>query len=155
MKPSSVLLAALTLVALPAFAVKLPQEPGQRVVQVGPIAPGKKVRLSFSAVLPATQKLNPAAPSYLAVYEKSGSDWTELKRVKLAGLVQFGDSIEVNEALTAAKDDSDIAVHTTLYHCGKTNETACYIQGFQGIAKRAANGAFTLKFVSKATVDIH
>lgn len=155
MRLALILLPAFICVTPHAFAAKLPQEPGQRTVEVGTIAPGKKVRVSFSAVLPATQKLNPAAPSYLAIYEKSGAEWTELKRVKLAGLVHFGDTIEVNEAVHSAKDDSEIAIHTTLYHCGKTNETACYIQGFQGIAKRAASGAFTLKFVAKATVDIH
>ena len=136
-----------------ASAASLPSEPGQRKVDLPTASTGRSLKINFSAVLPPTQKLNPAAPSYYAVYEKHGADWKESKRAKLANLVAFGDVIEVNDNVDFESPDSEIAIHTTLYHCGKDNKSACYIQGFQARTTRAADGTTNLKFVAKPTVD--
>lgn len=131
---------------------KLPLEADTRYITLPDAKSGKRLRVAFNLSLPATQKLNPYAHSFFAVYERRGNGWDRIKNIKLATKFSIGDTVDFDEDLDLNRNDSDIALHSTIYHCGKDNKSACYIQAFQGVAKRSANGQRQLKFTAQATL---
>ena len=129
----------------------LPDEADTRIVALPSARSGKSLRVAFTLALPATQKLNPYAPSFFAIYERNTQGWSKVKNIKLSSKFSIGDVIEFDEDFVLNSDDSEIALHSTSYRCGKDNRSACYIQAFQGKTKRTVNGQRHLKFVAHAT----
>ncbi len=127
----------------------LPHEMDTRKVSLPMAAQGHQLEIDFSLILPPTQKLGPYT-SY-AVYEKDGGTWHKIKEILINPLFLSGSRVRSVESVTFKSQDSEIAIHSTIYHCGK--KTACYIQAFQGTTKRSPTGRKTIPFLAQATVD--
>jgi len=147
-----IILPALTFLFLSPFSFAansekgLPYEPDTTKVEIAPIAQGQNLTLNFHLGLPKTQKLNPGAPSFVGVYEKTGSsEWTETARFDLNKFFAMSDGLDFTQNVQLRSPNSKVAVHSTVFHCGKDRKSACFIQGFQGIAKRAPATAKTSK----------
>jgi hypothetical protein len=124
----------------------LPDEPDTTKVELAPITQGQDLTLNFHLGLPTTQKLNQGAPSFVGVYEKIGSsEWTETARIDLNKFFAMGNGLDFTQNVQLRSPISKVAVHSTIFHCGKDRKSACFIQGFQGIAKRAPTTAKTSK----------
>lgn len=149
------LVASLCSASLRAEADPLPSEPDQRKVEIVPGATGRQLNVDFALFVPQGQKLNPGAPSFFAVYEKigMGNDWKRVKEIKLNNVFALGNKIQLRERIEFSREDSEIALHATVFHCGLDGKTACYIQGFQGSTKRSTTGSRHIHFVARPTVD--
>ncbi len=120
----------------------LPFEADTTKIQLNKIAQGTQVQLDFQMTLPSTQKLNKGAPSFVGVYERTKkSDWKEIQRIDLNQFYSLSDELHFSKNITLEHADSEVAVHSTIFHCGKAQKTACYIQGFLGKAKRQSKMA--------------
>lgn len=113
----------------------LPNEPGTKIIKLSKINKGSSVQLNFRLKLPSTQSLNKGAPSFVAVYEKTtNGSWIETKKINLnkAALFLGTNEIEFSENINLNNEASEVAVYSTIYHCGSDHKTPCYIQGFKG-----------------------
>lgn len=71
--------------------------------------------------------------------KKSNGRWEESKKINLSTIPAFqgSNTIEFSEWIRLNQLDSDIAVYSTIYHCGSDHKTPCYIQGFKGKTQRS------------------
>ncbi len=116
----------------------LPYEPDTTEIRINKIPNGKQMTLEFDLQLPSTQGLNKGAPSFIGIYEKEkNSNWRETVRLSLNDQFAFLDQIHFLKTIGLRSDSSEIAVFSTIYHCGKDHKTACYIQGFKGKTNRS------------------
>jgi len=118
----------------------LPYEPDTTIVKLNKISKGASIKLEFILTLPATQKLNKGASSSLAVYEKRKKEkkWIQTEQWDLNTVASFDDQLHFTKNIQLQHPDSEVAVFSTIFHCGKKAKTACYIQGFKGIASRSS-----------------
>jgi hypothetical protein len=116
----------------------LPYEPDTTAVKLEKLPQENTINLNFHLGLPKTQKLNRAAPSFVGVYEreKGSKEWTETARFDLNEIATFTDDLDMDKMIQLRSPTSEVAIHSTVFHCGKEPKTACYIQGFRGIASR-------------------
>ena len=117
----------------------LPREPDLTKVALGQIAKDNNLQLDFHLTIPASHKLNQGAPSFIGVYEKiKDQPWHEVQRFDLNDfLLTLGAEVSFSKKIQLQAKDSQVAVHATVYHCGKAKKSMCYIQGFQGITTRS------------------
>lgn len=116
----------------------LPFEPNTKIVKIGHIPLGNVMNLEYVLSLPKTQKLNSAAPSAIEIYEKlSHQKWSLTSRIDLNEVLNVNDEIQVSRTLNLRYPDSEVTIFSTIYHCGKNKNTACYIQGFKASTSRA------------------
>jgi hypothetical protein len=117
----------------------LPIEPDTTLVNLNKIAQGPTINLDLILTLPATQNLNKGAPSFVAVFEKRKNEkkWTQTQRLDLNSVLIFGDQLHFTKNISLQFSDSEVAVFSTIFHCGKDHKTACYIQGFKGTTSRS------------------
>ena len=128
-------------ISAPTEAPGLPFETDLTKVKVGEIGIGHRLLLRFHMSIPDTQKLNRGAPSNVSIFEKqtNSNQWVETKRFNLNGVGALLSDYAFNEAVELNFADSEVAIHTTIYHCGRIEtKIPCFIQGFQGFAKRNA-----------------
>lgn len=117
----------------------LPHEPDTTVIKLRKIPQTKSIILDYNLLLPETQQLNKAAGSFVAVYEKKkGQAWTETQKISLSDLFNIGSGMHFSKPIQLRYSDSQVAIFSTIFHCGKDHKTACYIQGFQGITTRTS-----------------
>jgi hypothetical protein len=120
----------------------LPFESDLTRVTLPKVGIGHRLELNYALKIPDTQKLNHGAPSNVTVFEKAKGEktWTATKEINLNEKSFVGSGIKFREVIDLKSDDSEIAVHSTVYHCGrKDTKVPCYIQGFQGFPKRVKN----------------
>ena len=122
----------------------LPREPDTTEVKIEKLASSKDLILDFSVVLPPGQKLG-GSSSFVAVYErKNREDWTETQRFRVQNAFGLFKDIRLREKVALRSPDSEIAVHSTIYHCGE--KKGCFIQGFQGTTGRKAGASAAIPF---------
>jgi hypothetical protein len=109
---------------------------------IKPIARSQYIDIDFRLSVPKNNKLG--AGSFISVYEKvNRSEWSETKRFELEDLLSLQSEILFTKKVELKSDVSDLAIHSTIYHCGKTG---CYIQAFQGVTKRSMTGGTLVPF---------
>jgi hypothetical protein len=116
----------------------LPYEPDTTNVKLEKLSLGIDITLNFHLGLPKTQKLNRAAPSFVGVFEreKGSKEWKETTRFDLNEIATFTDDLDFEKVVQLRSPTSEVAIHSTVFHCGKEPKSMCYIQGFRGIASR-------------------
>lgn len=128
----------------------LPFEANNFRLKFDPIGRGQAITLGFVLELPPTQKMPTGAPAYVSVHEKLKGEWQQVAKFNLKDFFFFGDSLSFSRPIVFAEVNSEIAVHATIYHCGKNKKTPCYIQGYQGTAKRKKEASSRLSVTVKA-----
>ena len=139
-----------TCFAAPPVENGLPFESDLTKLKLSKISVGSKIQLNFQLTIPDTQKVNPGAPSHVTVFvrEKGAKIWVETKKINLSGMAKLFNFVSFNEDIQLRAPDSELAVHATIYHCGKKDtRIPCFIQGFQGFSLR------DVKLKNKTTVD--
>ena len=118
----------------------LPFESDLTRLPLPPVGIGHHLDLFFALTIPETQKLNHGAPSAVTVFEKLKGEkvWTATKVVNLNEKLLLGNEMSFKESIELRSENSEIVVHSTIYHCGrKDTKVPCFIQGFQGFVKRS------------------
>lgn len=121
------------------YAAELPKYKYKKLVSTGQLGATKSLSLHISIDLPEGQKLNNFANSKILIHEqKSGKKWTKVKEIKVnSKVVLDGWNLNFSEAITLANNDSKIAISSTLYHCARDGNGACYIDNFQKTLTRS------------------
>lgn len=116
----------------------LPKEADLYLVKLPDLPNTNKIRVQYHLTLPSTQKLNPGAPSFLAVYERHLPDqkWELTEKMNLKNQIWSGQDLQLSQSFQLKSENSEVAVYSTVIHCGKDGKTPCFIQGFKGKAKR-------------------
>ncbi len=134
----------------------LPFETELTKLKLGKISNVDTLELKYHLSIPETQKMNPGAPSHVSVYEKMKGEkvWSLTKKIDLRGVVNLVTEFDMVENINLRSSDSEVIVHSTIYHCGKKDtRIPCFIQGFQGVVARNSKlknqNAVNFKVVTK------
>lgn len=130
----------------------LPWESDLTKLKLNKISVGDKINLNFHLTIPETQKVSQGAPSHVTVFEREKGTklWVETKKINLSGIAKLLNDVSFNESIRLRSPDSEVAVHATIYHCGKKDtKIPCFIQGFQGFPGR------DVKLKNKTAVDFN
>ncbi|MNY21958.1 hypothetical protein D3C86_1555390 [compost metagenome] len=86
--------------------------------------------------LPQGQKLNKAAPSKIAVFEKESNKWELTEEVDLNDFFTLTELINFQRPVKLKSEKSEIKIEASLYHCPKLGRGICVIDDFAGFIKR-------------------
>ncbi|WP_413578536.1 hypothetical protein ACLVWU_08360 [Bdellovibrio sp. HCB290] len=108
----------------------------EKNIKLDSIGFGKLLHIAGHIQLPSGQKLNKAAPSKIAIYEKEGKSWVLTEEVNLNDFFVLTELINFQRPVRLHSDKSEIKVEASLYHCPKLGRGICVIDDFEGLIKR-------------------
>jgi hypothetical protein len=113
-----------------------PKSFAEKNIKLGTIGFGKVLHIAGDIQLPKGQKLNKAAPSKVAVFEKEANKWELTEEVNLNDFFTFTELINFQRAVKLKSDKSEIKIEASLYHCPKLGRGICVIDDFAGLIQR-------------------
>ena len=87
--------------------------------------------------MPQGQKLNHAAPSKIAIYEREADKWELTEYVNLNDFFSLTELIRFQRPISLKSAKSEIKIEASLYHCPKFGRGICVIDDFAGLVKRS------------------
>ncbi len=100
------------------------------------IGMGKLLHLNGNVILPKAYKLNKAAPSKIAVYEKIDNEWIQTQRMNLSEQGGLFDKFDFLYPVRLKSNNSEIKIEASLYHCPKLGKGICVIDEYAGLIER-------------------
>ncbi len=124
----------LTLVLVTLISIKCFAEIKLKLESIGM---GKLLHLNGNVILPKAYKLNKAAPSKIAVYEKIDNEWMQTQRMNLSEQGDLSDKFVFLYPVHLKSNNSEIKIEASLYHCPKMGKGICVIDDYAGLIKRS------------------